>query len=198
MGTTGLKLPSRSAFDMKELIGKKLGTRKIIARGENSKSGNHTVVVECDCGNIATIETARFLAGRHKTCLNCAKKNQTGNNSHSWKGGRHISLTVYNFWKKNAIRRKIIWDLSVEYLDALLESQNFRCIFTGDKLTIGHGNGNGLIVNGSASLDRIDSSLGYIYGNVQFVIKPVNLAKQALSDSDFIELCRKIVNYADR
>lgn len=49
----------------------------------------------------------------------------------------------------------------------------------------------------SASLDRIDSSKGYIPGNVQWVHKQVNTCKSDLPDEEFIELCRKIVDVAD-
>lgn len=48
------------------------------------------------------------------------------------------------------------------------------------------------------SLDRIDSSLGYIPGNVQWVCKQINISKHILSTKEFIGMCRKVVNYADQ
>lgn len=47
----------------------------------------------------------------------------------------------------------------------------------------------------TASLDRIDSSKGYIEGNVQWLHKDVNRSKFTKSDEEFIELCRIIVGY---
>lgn len=41
-------------------------------------------------------------------------------------------------------------------------------------------------------LDRIDSSKGYIEGNVQWVHKDVNMMKQNYSQKYFIEMCKKI------
>lgn len=35
-----------------------------------------------------------------------------------------------------------------------------------------------------ASLDRIDSSLGYVKGNIQFVPTPINLMKTTKSDKE--------------
>jgi hypothetical protein len=44
----------------------------------------------------------------------------------------------------------------------------------------------------TASLDRIDSSKGYVEGNVQWVHKRINIMKNDLSDSEFIEWCRVV------
>jgi hypothetical protein len=42
------------------------------------------------------------------------------------------------------------------------------------------------------SLDRIDSSLGYIEGNVQWIYKEIQFMKRVLSQEDFIGWCEKI------
>lgn len=46
--------------------------------------------------------------------------------------------------------------------------------------------------NITASLDRIDSSKGYVEGNVQWVHKDVNYIKQDLEESYFKKLCKLI------
>ncbi len=45
----------------------------------------------------------------------------------------------------------------------------------------------------TASLDRIDSRLGYEPGNIQWVHKDVNQMKWHLSNDRFIEVCRAVV-----
>jgi len=45
----------------------------------------------------------------------------------------------------------------------------------------------------TASLDRIDSSKGYINGNIQWLHKNVNQMKWDLNQSHFISLCELIV-----
>lgn len=47
----------------------------------------------------------------------------------------------------------------------------------------------------TASLDRIDSSLGYIEGNVQWINKEINYMKMDLPQDKFIEWCEKIYKY---
>lgn len=44
----------------------------------------------------------------------------------------------------------------------------------------------------TASLDRIDSSFGYILNNVQWVHKDVQRMKSDFSEAHFVETCRKI------
>lgn len=42
------------------------------------------------------------------------------------------------------------------------------------------------------SVDRIDSTLGYVSGNIQFVSCALNLAKSTMSNDDALELIRLI------
>lgn len=46
-----------------------------------------------------------------------------------------------------------------------------------------------------ASLDRIDSSLGYIEGNLQWVHKDVNKMKNDFNQDHFIEFCKLIAKH---
>lgn len=46
----------------------------------------------------------------------------------------------------------------------------------------------------SASLDRIDSSQGYIEGNVWWVHKIVNVIKLDFSFNELVQLCQMVVN----
>jgi hypothetical protein len=68
----------------------------------------------------------------------------------------------------------------------IYEVQGGLCALTGEPLTFKNLNKG---TDQTASLDRIDSSLGYVEGNVQWVHKDVNLMKNVLSQARFIELC---------
>ena len=80
--------------------------------------------------------------------------------------------------------------MSVEYLDSLWESQNELCALTGWPIQFGATG-----VEQTASLDRIDSSLGYTEGNVQFVHKDVNISKYEHRQDYFIAMCKAVVDY---
>ena len=44
----------------------------------------------------------------------------------------------------------------------------------------------------TASLDRIDSNLGYVKGNVQWVHKHINVMKNIFNQDMFIFLCNQV------
>jgi hypothetical protein len=46
------------------------------------------------------------------------------------------------------------------------------------------------------SLDRIDSSVGYVRGNVQFVCNVVNRIKQELLQEELLLWCKRILGVA--
>lgn len=49
--------------------------------------------------------------------------------------------------------------------------------------------------DGTASLDRIDSSKGYVVGNVQWVHKDVNTVKWDLTLDNFFRVCKMVVEH---
>ena len=53
------------------------------------------------------------------------------------------------------------------------------------------------VVPTNCSIDRIDSSFGYEPGNVQLVCRAANVAKSNLSTSDFVNLCRAVVEISN-
>lgn len=87
--------------------------------------------------------------------------------------------------RAGAVSRKIHFDLTAIYLWELFLTQDRRCVYSGELLEIPM----------TASLDRIDSSLGYIEGNVQWTHKIVNIMKYTCTERDFISWCRKIAEY---
>lgn len=48
----------------------------------------------------------------------------------------------------------------------------------------------------TASLDRIDSTKGYVEGNVQWIHKRLNIMKGKSTDVTFIKDCERVVRYA--
>lgn len=51
-------------------------------------------------------------------------------------------------------------------------------------------------VNTNISIDRIDSSAGYVRGNVQFVCDVVNRMKQDLRQKELLLWCNRILGVA--
>ncbi|GAB1540212.1 hypothetical protein NUACC21_28810 [Scytonema sp. NUACC21] len=91
-----------------------------------------------------------------------------------------------------------ICTITLEYLKELWEKQDGRCPYTGWKLdnpeTTAHWNSHQLHPR-TASLDRINSALGYIPGNVQFVSVMANFAKRDFQEDELLEFCYAVVSY---
>ena len=86
-------------------------------------------------------------------------------------------------------------NLTPEYLDDIYKSQNGKCRFTGKDLipkrTHSH-------TDATASLDRIDSNIGYLVGNVQWVHKDQNISKWSQSDETYINNCIDVAIHSGR
>jgi hypothetical protein len=112
------------------------------------------------------------------------------------KGGtKNIHNALYKRWINNAKSRSYPFEVSIEYLQCLLEKQNFKCAYSGIDLLSPTNYYERIEMTSSPyliSLDRIDSNIGYIEGNVQFVCVCINKAKGTYTDEQFKEIINKI------
>ncbi len=166
---------------------------KNVIRNDNDLIMGERVCPLCGCKRL----TGRWDAinNPNRLCRSCATKEKAKEqfklNGHfyRWKGSKYFGGKLLWQWKKNAMDRKFEWDVSYDYLDRLYEKQRGICLLSGEILSFDVGDSNRI------SLDRIDSEMGYIEGNVQFVTKIINMAKQNLSDDKFIELCNAVCEF---
>lgn len=99
-----------------------------------------------------------------------------------------LTKTEHTRLRRSAEKRGYTFEISVEYLWDLFQEQKQICAITGD-----------YIPNiKEASLDRIDSSKGYIEGNVQWVTQQANLSKHVMTMEQLYEFCRKVLNHANQ
>lgn len=96
------------------------------------------------------------------------------------------------FLRRIKSRKKHECNLDLEYLLNLWNKQEAKCTYTGITMNLPSGTLKGTML--TASLDRIDSSLGYIKGNVQYTLTPINLMKSTMSHEETKELIKLIVD----
>lgn len=120
------------------------------------------------------------------------KKLIVGKKNKNFTGYEEISGTYWCSLKDNAKKRNIIFDISIEYAWKIFINQNKKCNLSGRSLTLGE---SFVYSKYTGSLDRIDSSKGYIEGNVQWVHKDINLMKNKFNQEEFIKLCILVANY---
>ncbi len=93
---------------------------------------------------------------------------------------RSFLSSKFNHLKKERHRNKISEKyengISLEYLLNLWETQEGRCAISGKEMSC---NFNDLF---GVSIDRIDSNIGYMEGNVQLVCQGINFAKNKYSN----------------
>ncbi|MBW4510921.1 MAG: hypothetical protein KME64_31050 [Scytonematopsis contorta HA4267-MV1] len=88
--------------------------------------------------------------------------------------------------------------VTLEYLKEIWDNQCGRCVYTGWKLDnpeTTNAWSNHKLHPKTASLDRIDSSLGYVFGNVQFVSVIANYAKRDFQEEELLEFCEAVYKY---
>lgn len=179
-----------------DLKDKKFGKLTVIRLTGSSRSGSKVWECLCDCGNNCLV-TTRHLNRKNcniKSC-GCITKELIGEKHPDWKGYKQISETFWNAHinrnsKKNG-RKYIPVTITKEYAWNLFEQQNKKCKLTNLDITFPS---NWKDNTWTASLDRINSSIGYIPGNVQWVHKHINIMKNIYTNDYFIELCKLVAN----
>ena len=176
------------------LDGKKFG--KLLVCGRVVCKGKPKYSVLCDCG------TTKEVYGSHLTSMGVTSCGcdavKIGADHVQWSGvgdisGGWWSNHVGSSQKSRARKSGATCPITITIKEAwdLFLLQNRECALSGLKLTFPRtSNGS----DGTASLDRIDSSKGYVSGNVQWVHKQINIMKNVLTQDRFIELCCAIAS----
>ena len=113
-----------------------------------------------------------------ESCLACKK---CKNDIMKWRRvNRHLQ-TILADAKCRSKRHGREFSLTEEIVMDILKKQNYKCAISG--LTF---------YNDKVSIDRIDSTKGYTKENTQVVRHNINIMKNKLGMTEFLELCRII------
>ena len=137
------------------------------------------------CNNEHIIRREKF--GRDKSC-GC-ERTSLGKENPLFKGHEGIHLAKWNTYIRNAQTRNIEFSISIEYAWSVYLNQNKVCSLTKEPI---HFWATSTKKESTASLDRINNSLGYIEGNIHWVHKKINQIKMDMDLSEFIHLCNKV------
>lgn len=125
------------------------------------------------------------------TVIRNQKSPNTGNvkNFHGTnQGGQNDTFSPFRCYLiKARARRNQTTDLTLDYLKRVWESQRGICPYTGYPMSLPRNTNHPIKNPRKASLDRIDSSKGYVQGNVEFVCLAVNYAKNGFSKEQMTE-----------
>jgi hypothetical protein len=163
-------IPRRPQY--RDLTGIEFGKLKVASFCEISDDRQQALWnCVCKCGGSKVIRGSRLTSGEVIDC-GCRHRVRVGDIS-----GRHFANI-----KSHARWRKLDFKINIKDVWELYLQQNKKCALSGVHITFDTTNE----PNTTASLDRIDSSKGYILSNVQWVHKDINQMKSNRSDSDFL------------
>ena len=161
-------------------------------------SNHHHVKCRCNCGFINYVRIDMLKNGKRKGCFECSHKIR----ERDYKEVGGLCSLMFSKIKRNAVIRNLEFNLNMTELWELFIAQDQKCALTNLPLIlVNHKKLKIKISEVTASLDRIDSSKGYIPDNVQWVHKAVNIMKGSLNNSEFINICKAVAethkNYKD-
>lgn len=152
------------------------------------------VLCKCDCGKHFITLGSYYQQGRTFSCgcnMKLAFAKYTGENSKHFKGKGKITGKYFGSIINRCSMRGYEFNLDLDYVNDLFKKQNEKCALSGLEIkfsTPWDG-------KTTASLDRIDSTKGYIKGNVQWVHKRINSMKSNMTDEEFIKLCGSVYTF---
>ena len=162
----------------------------------NKNSYRNCWKYQCDCGKIG-IRREDNLKPKINISCGCISgfAQGTAKNNKKWTGYKDISGLYLWDLKNKAKRRKLSWEITEQELWKLFLKQGKKCPYLNEELTFASAaeKRNGL--KQTASLDRIDSSKGYIIDNIQWIHKRVQMMKKDLSESEFLKWCELVSNH---
>lgn len=151
-------------------------------KGEFNKNKQSKYYSRCrECSKNCTIELNKRYLKSHGMTYDLYVKGSSPEN---------YLKVKYREVKRRAKTREIDFDIEPQDLIKLFHKQNGLCRLSGEKLThITNQNH----VGTNISVDRIDSNKGYRKDNIQLVTYYVNIMKNEIPESEFIEICKKII-----
>lgn len=149
---------------------------------------------ECICGKIRPVR--KWWLNNHKS-KGCGCTNVKNRFKSECVG--LLSKSYYNSFKRMRIKKGIKFDddVTMSFLWDLFNKQNGKCALSGIDIYLNpqwskQNKGFEVDIKQTASIDRIDSTLGYSLNNIQWVHKDINYMKGSLSDLDFINYCKLV------
>lgn len=130
---------------------------------------------------------SRVKSGIRAGCKQCCgtqysnwqKNNPEKVKGYNRKGYARLKGTIgYKFWRIKATSKQRGLEFRIEEKD-FIELMSKECFYCGSKLHIG--------------LDRVDSNYGYLLENVVPCCYRCNVAKNTMTQEEFIDLCSAII-----
>lgn len=163
------------------LLDMTFGKLEVISFHSQDKNRKNKWLCKCICGNHITVRGSDLVRNKSLQCKECKNKEM-------YQGEGYLSGSYMYKTRTGAIIRNLSFEVDIKYLWNLFIEQNMKCFYTDLPITL-QKNAQKLM---TTSLDRTDSTKGYIPGNVKWVHKSINRIKQNFSEKEFINFCQLV------
>ena len=153
---------------------------KRIKRPRGKKDTGAWWLVKCNCGNEKILRANTFKTGNTKSC-GCLTS-QLMTESRKLEDGLSQKRTVFSYYRRNAKKKDIDFNLSFNQLITLTSSNCYYCGADPSNIQKSRNNSGDYIYNG---LDRLNNNKGYLLNNVVPCCKICNVAKNNRNLSEF-------------
>ena len=173
-----------------DFSGQRIGNLQIIepmATGHQGGGKHIKWRCMCDCGKEHIAYSHHLSRSLTARCPECAAKSR--------RSDLELKKYMWSNIQRSALGRGLEFAVSREWAYDLFVKQNGKCALSGADIRFAKCANEHNLGQTTASLDRIDSTKGYIQGNVQWVHKTINFMKGGLDSGDFVRWCRKICDY---
>ena len=146
---------------------------------------------KCECGKETIVEGYSLKSGHTKSC-GCLKNEIDYGKSRRLNNGEALSRRVFHYYKRNAKRRDKEFKLTLAECLNLFSQNCYYCgiepntIITHKEL-FGEFKYNGI--------DRVHNDLGYTLANCVPCRKQCNIAKNIMSENEFLMFIKRIYNH---
>lgn len=171
---------------LKNETGNKYSRWTVLKYHSSHPRGDGTLwLCKCSCGTIRPVLGARLRNGGSLSC-GCYSKEQVIKANRLQKGEAAFNA-AYLRYKKQGIRRNLVWELSKEQFKTLVEKCCYYCKKEPNKIVKGY---YGEFTY--SGIDRLDNNIGYTIRNCVPCCKVCNYAKHKRNFMDFITWIKKV------
>ena len=163
--------------------------RKLIFIKSHKNNGKIMWGCRCDCGNI---KIGYWRAIKHGSMASCGCDLAENTFKRCFTGYKDISGKYWAKIKKEASIRNLTFELTKEQIWNLYLKQDKKCALSGMSIVFTPSGYAASSKSQTASIDRINSGIGYTIENIQLVHKDVNWMKHVFPENWFIKICRMV------
>jgi len=188
----GLKLPRNMKFPLGQ-IPEQASVDRIDSKKDYALDNIHFIAY---IGNLAKNSFSEM--DLFNFCYSVVNPKISPENSIAFNGKDEYSpfKILFGSMKRHSNKRKVVF-VTLEDLKKQWDKQGGICPYTGWNLKLPNCNGKRWIpfTPDKASVDRIDSSRGYLKDNIQFVSCIANYAKFTFSEEQLYEFCEAVTKH---